>query len=43
VRELQESSQKVEVEPERAEEPRPYAPGAQEGVRRPWVRRVFGG
>ena len=27
---------------ERAE-PRPDAPGAQEGVQRPWWRRVFGG
>ena len=42
VRELRESPQPVEEEPERPE-PRPYAPGAQEGVRRPWWRRVFGG
>ena len=28
---------------ERGEEPRSHAPGAQEGVRRPWWRRVFGG
>jgi hypothetical protein len=36
------SPQPVEEEPERVEL-RPYAPGAQEGVRRPWWRRVFGG
>jgi len=35
-------SETVEDEPERAE-PRSNAPGAQEGVRRPWWRRVFGG
>jgi hypothetical protein len=29
-------------EPERAQ-PRPDAPGAQEGVQRPWWKRVFGG
>jgi uncharacterized coiled-coil protein SlyX len=40
--EARESPQTVEEEPERAE-PRPDAPGAQEGVRRPWWRRVFGG
>jgi hypothetical protein len=32
----------VEDEPERAE-PRSDAPGPQEGARRPWWRRVFGG
>ena len=32
----------VEEEPERAE-PRPGAPGAQEGAQRPWWRRMFGG
>jgi uncharacterized coiled-coil protein SlyX len=37
-----ESPETVEEEPERAE-PRPDAPGAQEGVRRPWWRRIFGG
>jgi hypothetical protein len=31
----------VEETPERAE-PRPDAPGAQEGAQRPWWRRVFG-
>jgi hypothetical protein len=31
----------VEEEPERAE-PRPGAPGAQEGAQRPWWRRMFG-
>jgi excisionase family DNA binding protein len=38
----QESPETVE---ERSEdvEPRPDAPGAEEGVRRPWWRRVFGG
>ena len=40
-RETQESPETVE-EPERAE-PRTGAPGAQEGVRRPWYRRWFGG
>ena len=43
LREARESPQTVEEEPERAEEPRPDASGAQEGVRRPWLRRVFGG
>jgi hypothetical protein len=42
VRELRESPQPVEEVRERAE-PRPDAPGAQEGVRRPWWWRVFGG
>ena len=40
MRELRESPQTVEEEPERAE-PRPNAPGAQEGVQRPWWRRFF--
>jgi chromosome segregation ATPase len=40
-REARESSQTVEEEPERAE-PRPSTGGAQEGVQRPWWRRVFG-
>ena len=40
--EERESSETVDEEPERAE-PRPDAPGAQEGVQRPWWRRVFGG
>src|SRR5829696_7644903 len=35
------SPETVENEPERAE-PRPDAPGAQEGTERPWWRRVFG-
>ena len=35
------SSETNEEEPERAE-PRPAAGGAQEGVQRPWWRRVFG-
>jgi DNA-binding Lrp family transcriptional regulator len=34
-------AQAVEEEPERAE-PRSYAAGAQEGVQRPWWRRMFG-
>jgi hypothetical protein len=37
-----ESPETVEEEPERAE-PRPATGGAQEGVQRPWWRRVFGG
>jgi hypothetical protein len=40
--EAPESPETVEEEPERAE-PRPAAGGAQEGERRPWWRRVFGG
>jgi chromosome segregation ATPase len=40
-REPRESPQTVKEEPERAE-PRPDAPGAQEGARRPWWRRMFG-
>jgi hypothetical protein len=43
VRELRESPNTVEEKPERAEEPRPDASGVQEGVRRPWLRRVLGG
>jgi hypothetical protein len=39
--EARESPQMAEEEPERAE-PRPDASGAQEGVHRPWWRRVFG-
>lgn len=37
-----EASQRVEEEPERAE-PRSGTAGSQEGMRRPWWRRVFGG
>jgi hypothetical protein len=40
--EARESPQKVEEEPERAE-PRPATGDAQEGVQRPWWRRLFGG
>jgi hypothetical protein len=43
--EASDTSETVEQEPDRAE-PRPDAPGRQEGARRPWwrrVRRVFGG
>jgi hypothetical protein len=40
--EARESPQTVGDEPERGE-PRPNAPGAQEGVQRPWWRRMFGG
>jgi excisionase family DNA binding protein len=36
------AAETVEQEPDRAE-PRSAAPGAQEGARRPWWRRVFGG
>ena len=39
--ETRESSETLEEEPVRAE-PRSYAPGAQEGARRSWWRRVFG-
>jgi hypothetical protein len=42
LREAGESPQTVEEEPERAE-PRPDAPGDQEGVQRPWWRRILGG
>jgi hypothetical protein len=42
LREPRESSQRVEEEPERAE-PRPVTVESQEGVQRPWWRRVFGG
>jgi len=37
-----EAPQTAQEEPERAE-PRSDAPGAREGVRRPWWRRVLGG
>jgi hypothetical protein len=40
LRQSRESPQTVEEEPERAE-PRPATGGTQEGVRRPWWRRVF--
>ncbi len=39
---LRESPQMVEEKPERAARLRPDAPGAQEGVQRPWWRRMFG-
>jgi hypothetical protein len=42
LREARESPQTVEEEPERSE-PRPATGGAQEGVRRPWWQRWFGG
>jgi hypothetical protein len=41
LREARESPQTVDEEPERAEH-RPDAGGAQEGVRKPWWRRMFG-
>ena len=41
LREPRESPETVEEEP-RGGETRPDAPGAQEGVHRPWWRRVFG-
>jgi hypothetical protein len=37
-----EAPETVEQEPEGAEEPRSAAPGAQEGARRPWWRRLVG-
>jgi hypothetical protein len=40
--EASESSETVDEAPDRAES-RPDAGGAQEGARRPWWRRVFGG
>jgi hypothetical protein len=40
--EARESPQTVEEEPEGAE-PRPTTGEAQEGVQRPWWRRMFGG
>lgn len=42
IREARESPETVDEAPEGAE-PRPDAPGPQEGVRRPWWRRVLGG
>jgi hypothetical protein len=39
---VRESPKTVEEEPERAE-PHPAAAGAQEGVQRPWWRRIIGG
>jgi predicted ArsR family transcriptional regulator len=41
VEEPTEDAQAVEEEPERAE-PRSYAAGPQEGVQRPWWRRIIG-
>jgi hypothetical protein len=41
-RDLAEAPEAAEEEPERAE-PRPATGGAQEGVQRPWWRRVLGG
>jgi hypothetical protein len=40
--EASEAAETVEQEPEK-DQPRSDAPGAQEGARRPWWRRVFGG
>jgi hypothetical protein len=40
--ELAEAAETFRAEPEGATEPRSDAPGAQEGARRPWWRRVFG-
>jgi TolA-binding protein len=40
--ETTEATETVEDEAQEAQ-PRPDAPGAQEGVQRPWWRRVFGG
>jgi len=41
--EARESPETVAEAPERTEEPHSDAPGRQEGVQRPWWRRVFGG
>ncbi len=41
-REARESPETVEEEPERAEEPHSATGEAQEGVQRPWWRRVLG-
>jgi excisionase family DNA binding protein len=41
--EASEDVETVEEAPEGTEEPRPATGGAQEGARRPWWRRVFGG
>jgi hypothetical protein len=41
--EARESLETIEEEHDRAQEPRSDAAGAQEGVQRPWWRRVFGG
>jgi excisionase family DNA binding protein len=41
-KESPEAAETVEEAPQRAE-PRPAAGGAQEGLQRPWWRRVFGG
>jgi len=41
LREPRESPQTVEEESDRVE-PRPGAPGSQEGTQRPWWRRMFG-
>jgi hypothetical protein len=44
VRELRESLQKVQEEPESAQSTSPLCKeGAQERAQRPWWRRVFGG
>jgi hypothetical protein len=43
VRELREAPKTAQEKPERAEEPRPDASDVQEGVGRPWLRRVLGG
>jgi hypothetical protein len=40
--EATEAPETVEEAPERAEEPHSDAPGAQEGVQKPWWRRMFG-
>src|SRR5215211_4827150 len=41
--EVPDASESAAEGQERAAEPRPDTPGDQEGVRRPWWRRVFGG
>jgi hypothetical protein len=42
MRELRELPQKVEEEPERAENRGPVPHRAQEGVQQPWWRRILG-
>jgi hypothetical protein len=42
LREVRESPQTVEGEPQRAEQPHPATGEAQEGEQRSWWRRVFG-
>src|SRR5215218_4915785 len=43
LRERTQTHETAEEQQGRGGQPRPAAPGAQEGARRPWWRRVFGG